>query len=295
MMISRILVALDGSKAGESVLSYVTPLATALGAPVTLLTVSRVPEDTVEGLPERQAHDYLQTVENRLAQARVQVSSAVTVGDPSTEIVRHAEQEQDVLIALSTHGRSGFSRWWYGSVAERVLHMSRVPILLVRAGPDGANAKAITRIVVPLDGRPLSESVIPLAVSLARTLHVPIALMRTVSPPSLLADPSFGLGSSATERETLASLRLSAESYLTALADGLTQRGLSVTTQAVEGNPVIEIIGTAEAQAGSLIVMATHSRTGMAGTLLGSVARRIVHESSVPVLLVRPRAFSQAR
>jgi nucleotide-binding universal stress UspA family protein len=290
-MIKAMVVGLDGSPVAESVIPYVTEFAAALAAPVTLLTVIDLPQESGEA----SAHDYLRRVEPRVAKAGVPVSSAVLVGDPAAEIVRYAEHEAGGLIALATHGRSGIARWWYGSVAERVLHSSRIPVLLVRSGVGSPAATGlVNRIVVPLDGRPLAEAVIPLAVWLATALKVTIALVRTVPPLSLLDDPSLGLGAS-TQRETRAAIRQSAEDYLSRIAGDLRRNGATVTTQAVDGIPAIEIVGSAQAQPGSVVVMATHSRSGITDVLLGSVARRIVHDADVPVLMVRPREFSQAR
>lgn len=181
---------------------------------------------------------------------------------------------------------------------ERIPHSSRIPVLLVRSGGGRTPATGLVkRIVVPLDGRPLGEAVLPLAVSLAIALKVTVALVRTVPQASLLDDlndPSLGLGTS-THGETRAAIRQSAEDFLSRIAADLRPKGVNVTTQAVDGIPAIEIVGSAQAQPGSVVVMATHSRSGITGVLLGSVARRIVHDADVPVLMVRPREFSQAR
>lgn len=174
-----------------------------------------------------------------------------------------------------------------------MLHTASVPVLLVRSGA-GASATTplVRRIVVPLDGRPLAEEAIPLAVSLANALKIPIALIRVVRVP-LLDDPSLGFDAS-THSDTRSAILRTAENYLARITDDPRLRTVTVTTQAVEGVPAIEIVGTVEAQPGSVVVMATHSRPGVADLLLGSVARRVVHDSYAPVVLVRPRAFSQA-
>ena len=307
-MIKGMFVGLDRSPVAESVIPYVAELAAGLAAPVTLLTVIDRPQESGEpaggsvasherspSAVETWAHDYLRTAEPQIAKAGVPVSSVVLTGDPAAEIVRYAERKPDGLIALATHGRSGITRWWYGSVAERILHSSRIPVLLVRSGGGRTPATGLVkRIVVPLDGRPLAEAVLPLAVSLAIALKVTIALVRTVPQLSLLDDPSLGLDAS-TQRETRAAIRQSAEDYLSRIAADLRRNGVNVTTQAVDGIPAIEIVGSAQAQPGSIVVMATHSRSGITDVLLGSVARRIVHDADVPMLMVRPREFSQAR
>ena len=156
------------------------------------------------------------------------MSSVVVVGDPAVEIIRHAENEPDCLTVLATHGRSGIARWWYGSVAERVLHSSQTPVLLLRP-PEASTTGSVNRIVVPLDGRPLAEAVLPLAVSLANALKVPIALVQAIPQPPLLNDPSLGLGGS-TQTETRAATHRAAEEYISRMADDLRLKSVNVTT-----------------------------------------------------------------
>ena len=72
---------------------------------------------------------------DKLTAAGLTATLEVATGYPATEILRAAEDETD-LIALSTHGRSGASRWWFGSVAEQVLRHCEVPLLIQRVEGD---------------------------------------------------------------------------------------------------------------------------------------------------------------
>jgi len=75
---------------------------------------------------------YLADVEKRLEDAGIRVQSVVLVGKPADEIVDYANRNPFNLIVMATHGRSGVSRWAYGSVAEKVLLGVSRPLLLVR-------------------------------------------------------------------------------------------------------------------------------------------------------------------
>jgi nucleotide-binding universal stress UspA family protein len=75
---------------------------------------------------------YLFNVENRLKDAGLNVESKVLMGDPANEIIKYADGHPFNLIVIATHGRSGLSRWAYGSVADKVLHGVMRPIFLVR-------------------------------------------------------------------------------------------------------------------------------------------------------------------
>jgi len=153
-MYEKILVPLDGSKVGESVLPYVEDLVSKLSpevkAEVTLFqSLSPAQPRTVSGreVPDvayarkemednqKKAMDYLNKAGEALRSKGVTVTAKVGVGDDAAEeIVKAAEEIKADLIAMSTHGRSGISRLAFGSVADKVLRRgTKVPILMVRA------------------------------------------------------------------------------------------------------------------------------------------------------------------
>ncbi len=85
------------------------------------------------GKKERQALRYLGRTARRLEAKGVQVRTDVLLGKPAEEIVSFAESNGADIIVMSSHGRSGPSRWAYGSVADKVLRASCIPVLTVRA------------------------------------------------------------------------------------------------------------------------------------------------------------------
>lgn len=299
-MLQRILVGLDGSPLAETVLPYVRTLSKGLRAEVTLFHVVHVPEElrkaerhpTLEQLIQRaepQALDYLRKMEQQLTSVGVKARSVVDVGDAAVEIVEYADRERMDLIALATHGRSGVQRWLYGSVAETVLHTTRTPVLLIRPTEERTvQPHELNRILVPLDGSPLAEAVLPLAETLAAAFTVPIVLLRAVEPIYIFTEPTTGGG--AAYPDILEALEEAAQGYLNERTADLRSKGFSVTTVIPTGSPAIEIGEYAQEHPGSLVVMATHGRTGIAGVLLGSVARRVLRQAGAPILLVRPPA-----
>jgi nucleotide-binding universal stress UspA family protein len=154
-MYRRILVTLDGSLLAEQVLPHVKAVlegqknvqvhllsvaqlvdysaASAMAYPMSMLPSRVVDEDAERRRIETELRDYLRGVEHQLAREGVTVSSEVRFGRPAEEIIAFANERKIDLIAMSTHGRSGLARWAYGSVADRVLHAARCPVLLVRA------------------------------------------------------------------------------------------------------------------------------------------------------------------
>ena len=152
-MHERILIPLDGSKISECALPYAEDLVSKLSpetkVDVILLhilpkahpvhTAGEIVPDVAYDkeqleIAKKKATEYLNKAGDTLRSKGAAVTAKVEVGDASEEIVKTAEDINADLIVMSTHGRSGISRWAFGSVAEKVLHRGgKVPILIVRA------------------------------------------------------------------------------------------------------------------------------------------------------------------
>jgi nucleotide-binding universal stress UspA family protein len=151
-MYERILVPLDGSDVGEAALPYVRELATspAPNMKVEIILLQVIPTLThyvasnqlatsipytdkeVEQIKDK-AKGYLDEVAQRLKSKGVTVKTKVSTGHAAEEIIKAAEETKAGLVAMSTHGRSGISRWVLGSVTDKVLREGKVPILTVSA------------------------------------------------------------------------------------------------------------------------------------------------------------------
>jgi nucleotide-binding universal stress UspA family protein len=143
-MYRKILVPLDGSKVAEGVLPHAKLLAYSEGAELILLTVAANPAvDFVFSDPgiaesavyeqEERSKNYIAGIENELKAAGFKTSTLLRVGSVAEVILGVAEELQVDVIAMSTHGRTGPARWLLGSIAERVVHNSKIPVLLIRA------------------------------------------------------------------------------------------------------------------------------------------------------------------
>ena len=140
----KILVPLDGSDFAEAVLDEVQELASGNRAEVILFRVGPLPQEVVvengrviyldEQLnwTESEMTDYLRMVERRYRARGLQVRTAIGFGDPVTEILRFANENNVTLIAMATHGRSGLEALWRGSVARGVYRRALTPVLLKR-------------------------------------------------------------------------------------------------------------------------------------------------------------------
>ena len=137
-MFKKILVPLDGSNLAEQILPRVEQLVEFCKAEITLLqAVMSYKVNPQEEKEERAqltqtAQSYLDTVAARLQKKDIPARAVVTYGKDAVQICDYAKQNKFDLIAMASHGRSGMTRWALGSVADKVLNCSDVPVMLIR-------------------------------------------------------------------------------------------------------------------------------------------------------------------
>ncbi|PMP85887.1 MAG: universal stress protein [Roseiflexus castenholzii] len=308
-----IVVPLDGSELSAQVLPYVRVLAPLLGARVHLLRVVQeshlsggeswaqvlisvygVPEsealrrdyydESMEALRQR-AQAYLDAQAKALEDAGIEVVSDVRSGSPADVIVEVAAGcLPGAMIAMATHGYSGLRRWALGSVADKVIHATETPVLLVR-GQAQPIVHPPRRILIPLDGSGLARRV---ASEIARAAHAELILLRAVAPmiEAYIGAPMLGRPL-AENNEALGALHEYALNDLNAEAASLRAEVPRVLTHAIIGYPAEVIIDEAQAMDVDLIVMATHGYGGLRRWALGSVADKVLHATTTPLILVR--------
>jgi nucleotide-binding universal stress UspA family protein len=142
-MYKRVLIPLDGSRLAEGILPFVGQIASPLDLEVTLvrveppiapMAIEGTTHFTVDDIAARikGAREYLAPVAADLRRQGMRVMTDARHGDPVPEIVAAARETSADLIAMTTHGRSGFRRLLFGSVAEAVLRRTEIPVLMMR-------------------------------------------------------------------------------------------------------------------------------------------------------------------
>ncbi len=161
-MFNKVLVPLDGSELAEAVLPHAESLARACRSQLLLLQVippasqvvgltgaadlgpmTHTDVDAIHATMEsetRKAQAYLTKAAERLSQGGLVVNWEVRQGPPGPSIVTCAQEAGADIIAISTHGRSGFGRLIFGSVADHVLRKAGVPILLIKPTGKGESS-----------------------------------------------------------------------------------------------------------------------------------------------------------
>lgn len=139
-MYRKILVALENSRADDSLLPHVTELATRLGSRLLLVHVAdgwvarNFSQLKLAESDEMKAdRTYLEKITTDLRMKGLSVSSHLALGDPATEILKTAETEKCDLIAMTSHGHRLIGDLIYGSTIHEVRHKTFIPVLLVRA------------------------------------------------------------------------------------------------------------------------------------------------------------------
>jgi nucleotide-binding universal stress UspA family protein len=151
-MYQRILIPLDGSELAECALPHAKEIAKGCNiGEVVLLEVVEPPSSFTGGSIDfitfqnashraivEAAEGYVAKVQSQLSSEGLNVRSEVLIGKAAETIMEFAEKNAVDIIAIATHGRSGISRWRFGSVANKLLQASHVPILIIR--PAGAKS-----------------------------------------------------------------------------------------------------------------------------------------------------------
>jgi nucleotide-binding universal stress UspA family protein len=308
-MYKKMLVPLDGSKLAEVVLPYAKELAGRLDLDLVFLYVCSPHES--EALPVYQAYvehaAEIVKLQSREVQHKtgapsgskvVETYAEVTVGYAAEEILRYVNEKGIDLILMATHGRSGIKRWAIGSNADKVLRASEVPVWLVGVGlsEDIVHDNWPYRtILIPLDGSPAAESVLPHVETLARQrgskLVKEVVLLRVCEQYFIMADyPQAGMPLSLSEhvKRLTDHVRREAEQYLERIQQHLAHAGLKVTCEVLMGKPANEIIDYAHKNSPNLIVMATHGHSGISQGEYGRVAYKVLRGVSSSILMVRP-------
>jgi len=234
---------------------------------------------------------YLQTHRDRLITQGFSVQTGAPFGGTAASwIVEEVDFRQADLVVMATHDRVGPDRWVHGSVAEQVVNRGGAPVMLVRSG-DAASVERFNApqptLIVPLDGSELAEGALIPAADLAQQIGARIVLLGVVPwAGQMLA----GEGAIVTyDKPEQARLEADAKTYLEECM-GRAGRGgaLHVVTSVRLGEPAKEIVAAAQEYSAAAVVMATHGRTGLVRSILGSVAGKVLHRNVVPVLLIRP-------
>jgi len=279
-----VLVALDGSGLSERALPIAIELATRLDTELASVTVLRA-SFSDEELGE---DDALAGMSKVLVAHGAPGTSSIDVlsGDPAEEIVWFSQSRGCRLIVMATHARTGLARGLLGSVTDRVIRSSRLPVLVVSpededvGSPGHGSTTEIGSFILGLDGSELAERclqvVAPIAVALKAEVRLVMVLKPRVGQTPTLDQP--------TDEEYL-----EAQRYLGRITDTLRDGGVAAECQVLEGYVDEVLVKLGDERPGSVITLGTRGLSGLKRWTVGSVTDKVTRTSHRPVLVIPPR------
>jgi nucleotide-binding universal stress UspA family protein len=332
MMFRRVLVPLDGSRIAERALPIAARIARASGGTIILVRVvttpleqqstltPSLPSGSIQAILElgrAEANTYLRRIAASNDLQDIATEIEVCIGQAVPLILSVAHSRNIDLIVLSRHGHRGVTRWGIGSVAEKVVYDTWVPVLVIH-GESSTSSGAqhlpghFFHGLVPLDGSPQAEEAIIPAAHLITALSEPgkgiLSLTQIVGFP-------FAPGAQESQQDEGApSLREhilhETQNYLGAVVDHLDKEiaaalRLSTTWAFLSGEDVAEtLLKVTELNRASehegvsgdynLLAMTTYGRVGMRHRIIGSITGRILRTTKLPMLIVQPQELSSS-
>lgn len=317
-MYDRILVPLDGSQRAECVLPHVE----ALGRreregkrPTIILTRVIEPrmrkllldpaaafraEASMDTKQLEAARAYLLGVRDALIEKGLSVEARLFQGSATRDIIEAIDELKADLVVFSAQGASGMREVLFGSVGSALMATVHGAALLV-VHPESLVERAENRrMVVPLDGSPFAERILPHVEMMARAYGTTVTLVRVVNLSfdaevtvidTLPEDDSpQGVETlfSKLERAHNEQYVLNAQKYLARHQRALAEKGLKVEQMLLHGPVSAAIKHAAEAVDADLVAMTSHGRSAFGRMLYGGVAAGVLHRMARPMLVVRP-------
>jgi nucleotide-binding universal stress UspA family protein len=200
----------------------------------------------------------------------VESKVVAAIGKPSEGIIEYADLHNYDLIAMATHDRNLLGQALRGSVTNAVIRSSHVPVIAItpekQKGHLGQSV-ALSGVLVPLDGSPFAEAVLPYVENLAGRLGLEVVLVQA---------RGFDEQVAATDTSW----------YLENIAERLGGIGIKARWEVITGDAGQEIAKMAQKSPDPMIALASHSRSGISRWVTGSVAEELLRESGSPVLII---------
>ena len=293
----KILIAVDDTPPSRRAVELVGSMRWPAGSRVIVASVSRAaPPDAPrvrasDAHPDERCRKAIEDARARLRGAGLCTESAAAAGDPREVLLELAARERADLLVTGSRGRRGLAGWISGSVSSHAVGHAPCSVLVARRSPgslaSGSARSTIAKIVIGVDDSPQSRA----AVELVRKMPwreetrvvVASAVSAMVPPPAEIFTPTSEPADLAADR-TLAHERLAEDCRRL-----LDARHLHSESRAIHGDPGTALIECAAREAADLLVVGSHSRTGIAGLVMGSVARHVVSRAPCSVLVVKQR------
>lgn len=285
-MYDQILLPVDEQTEAAEVLHHAGEIAHRFDAEIRLLHVADTDEYSVALTDQGVVDGLVRRGEELVAEAGetfetlgVEHSTDVVQGSPAATIVEYASEYDFDLVVMPTHGREGLSHFLLGSVTEKVVRLSDVPVLTARMIEGDTFAFPYERILLPADSSETSRRAAEHGLDLAAATDAAVDVLSVVETAALGPDVQSSMTSGDFDQGAR-----EAVSDVAAMAE---KRGVEATTHVETGSPDEEILSAIDEFDCGAVVMGTTGRRGVDRILLGSVAEKTVRSAPVPVVTVR--------
>jgi len=289
----KILVPLDGSELSEKVLPHVEILAKKSNAEIILLRVVPFtwPDEFMHVREmgdklDKEASEYLFAINAQLEEKGIEGECCIHEGSVPEVICDFAKEREVDLVAMTTHGRGGVKRWALGSVADKVVQTSPVPLLLCRVSGEKVVPFYYKNILVPVDGSHFSESIFSQVQHLVELFDSKVWFLYVIDVHLVDSFAVLKRDMIKQEKELMDNI----QSYFSDLEERLKEaKATNYEIVVKEGHPAETICDFAGEHNIDVIAMSTHGHGGLARWALGSVTDKVVQGSSEPILLIRAK------
>jgi nucleotide-binding universal stress UspA family protein len=292
-----ILVPLDGSELAEQALSVAAARARKTGATLHLVSVHEplpplamppdvpLPTSELEQDARAERQQYLESLAGKVRELLpTPITATVLAGDAAAVLAEYVASHEVDLVVMTTHGRTGLSRLWLGSVADRMLRRVAIPVLLLHPS-EAPQPTEFGHLVVALDGD-IEQPVLDAMMILGARAGVTRCILTRVVEPTIPVLSGLALRPGHLSPDWTAKQVEDARRYLEGLGEPMAREGWDVDWEVVVGRGIAaQVLALAEAGAADCIVVGTHGARGVERLLLGSVADKIVRGAKVPVLV----------
>jgi len=289
MNIKRILVPVDFSDLSTKALTAGQQIAKLYGGTVSPvhvhIPITEMDEPYALGMSSSVYQDF-DKIEDNLKKRLTEISgeylddeyegeSLIAFGNPAQSIVDVAEDFD--LIVMTTHGRTGFSRFLLGSVAEKVLRLAHLPVLVVE---DESDVGDFEKILVTTDFSENSTAAFPIAVDIAKKAKSKLHLLHILSFEQFDKDEAdISIENLRQER-----LKVVANEYFHEIRDNL-----SFSVETSDDSPHEAILKHTNENDYNLVIMSTVGRTGIRYLMMGSTTTNVVRHVKTAVLSINPK------
>lgn len=209
----------------------------------------------------------------------------VVEGTPVREILRQTERMPADLLVMGTHGRSGFEALFLGSVTEKVLRSTRVPVLTVPPAVDRVESVVYKTILCPIEFSDASTRALEYALTLAQETGARLILLHVVE--QLVDAPQLGEVSRFSLSDYRRHLEEDARSRLRSAVPEEARVWCSPEERVLSGKAYRVILDIAQQENVEAIVMGVHGKGVLNRRLFGSTTHHVIREARCPVLTLR--------